>query len=77
MNKELDEEIGMIGESDARLILEVLKNLKPAYGYKKKHKKAVSAIGEIVWTFDWEKHQKECDDFLKEYRAMQASRAAL
>ena len=73
----MNEKFEMISEENARLVLDVLKNLKPAYGYKKKHKNAVSAIKEIVWTFDWEKHQKECDDFLKEFRAMQASKAAL
>ena len=77
MNEEIDEEIGMIGESDARLILEVLKNLKPAYGYKQKHKKAIHAIKATVWGFDWENHQKQCNDFLKELRAMQANKVAL
>jgi len=76
MNKEIDEEIGMIGESDARLILEVLQNLEPSYGYKAKKQKAIKAILETIWGIDWEKREQECTNFLKQWRAEQNKKAA-
>ena len=76
MNQELDDEIGVISESDARLILEVLQNIDPGQGYKAKHKKSIKAILKTIWRIDWEKDVQECDDFLAEWRDSQNKKVA-
>lgn len=58
----------IIDEEEVELMLDLLQNTTPAYGYKEKHRKAVRLMEEKLGQIKWQRRQDEAHEFLIEWR---------